>query len=60
MTSLSSLNVLFQSRTLEAAQRTGFILAVLGRTVAVTLLAFVFLWGYHNPVNIVIFAFTLF
>ncbi|MBY5392870.1 adenylate/guanylate cyclase domain-containing protein [Rhizobium leguminosarum] len=57
---LSSLNFLFQNRTLEAAQRTGFILAVLGRTVAVTLLAFVFLWGYHYPVNIVIFAFTLF
>ncbi|MBB3527034.1 adenylate/guanylate cyclase domain-containing protein [Rhizobium sp. BK456] len=45
-------------RTLERTQRAGFVLAVLGRTVAVALLAFAFLWGYHYPTNVVIFAFT--
>ncbi|KRB49132.1 adenylate cyclase [Rhizobium sp. Root708] len=56
---LTSLSFLSGSQTLEIAQRTGFILAVLGRTVAVTLLALAFLWGYHYPVNLVIFTSTL-
>lgn len=43
-------------RALALAQRRGFQLAVLGRSAAVTALAFVFLAGYHYPANLQIWA----
>lgn len=46
-------------RALAEAQRKGFRLAIVGRTIAITALAFAFLAGYHFPVNILIWLFTL-
>jgi adenylate cyclase len=46
-------------RALALAQRRGFQLAVIGRSIAVTALAFVFLAGYHYPANLQIWAGTL-
>ncbi len=46
-------------RALALAQRRGFQLAIIGRSIAVTALAFVFLAGYHYPANLQIWAGTL-
>ncbi len=46
-------------RALAEARRKGFRLAIIGRTIAVTALAFAFLAGYHFPVNVAIWLFTL-
>ncbi|SON58480.1 Adenylate cyclase 1 (plasmid) [Hartmannibacter diazotrophicus] len=44
---------------LAEAQRHGFRLAIIGRTIAIVTLSFNFLAGYHFPVNIAIWLFTL-
>jgi class 3 adenylate cyclase len=44
---------------LADAQRKGFRLAIVGRTISVSALAFVFLAGYHFPFNVAIWLFTL-
>jgi adenylate cyclase len=44
---------------LADAQRKGFRLAIVGRTIAISALAFVFLASYHFPINIAIWFFTL-
>ncbi|YCI07196.1 adenylate/guanylate cyclase domain-containing protein (plasmid) [Ensifer sp. D2-11] len=46
-------------RVLAAAQRNGFRLAVIGRSIAVTVLAFTFLAGYQYPANVQIWGVTL-
>ncbi|WP_244630063.1 adenylate/guanylate cyclase domain-containing protein [Microvirga tunisiensis] len=46
-------------RALADAQRKGFRLAIVGRTIAVGALAFVFLAGYHFPFNVAIWLLTL-
>lgn len=46
-------------RALALAQRRGFQLAIIGRSIAVTALASVFLAGYHYPANLQIWAGTL-
>jgi class 3 adenylate cyclase len=46
-------------QVLAAAQRNGLRLAVIGRSIAVTVLAFTFLTGYQYPANVLIWGVTL-
>jgi len=46
-------------RALAEAQGKGFRLAIFGRTVALAILAFAFLAGYHFPINVEVCLFTL-
>ncbi|MHC2459757.1 adenylate cyclase [Rhizobium leguminosarum] len=44
---------------LSGAERTGFKIAAIGRTIAITLIALAFLPSYYFPINLGIFAITL-
>ncbi|WP_082478387.1 adenylate/guanylate cyclase domain-containing protein [Rhizobium sp. Leaf386] len=46
-------------QALDGAERTGFKIAAIGRTVAVSLIALAFLPSYYFPINVGIFAITL-